>query len=143
MRKKEFYIAIGFRALRLAFIVGAVSILAELGFVFGIRLLGSPVPLTSFFAVGMFSGIIGLMPVLPSPSRLSPEPIDLWGRFFLLMEFSVIVGAAIFASSKFIAYNHVIVPIGIGFAVYVYLLFLISALVINFGRLRREISAAG
>jgi hypothetical protein len=128
------------RAFLLAVFAAVVSIIAELSFVFSMKLMGHPVRITSFGALLLFTTLMGFMPVWPSPSRISSTPISLVGRVLLVIEFTMLVTAAIFASSSFMAHEHVIVPVDIWFAGYAYVLILMVMLFANFGRLKREIS---
>jgi hypothetical protein len=130
------------RAFVLAVFILTVALMAELGFVYGMRLFAHSVSFTSFFAVCFFPGLSGFAPTLPSPSRLSFRPVGLWGRILLLIEFTIFVAVAIFASSQLMVYKHVAVPVDLTFAAYAYVLVLVVTLVANFGRLRREIAAS-
>lgn len=136
------YISLLTRAFLLAVFLAVVTVAGELLFVFLARQMHPGMPFTSFYAVVLFAIGAGFMPVWPSPSRISSTPISLLGRLLLLIEFTIFVAVAIFASVKFMAYEHVIVPIDTWFAAYAYVLILVVMLVANFGRLRREISAS-
>ncbi len=142
MTMKIKYVTMMLRALILVLFIAGMAMLGELVFVYGMRLFGHPVYFTSFFAVGFFSCFVGFLPTLPSPSRISSMPIGVGGRVVLLIEITLAVALAIFASSKFMAYEHVVVPIDLAFAAYAYGLILVATLIANFGRLRREISAS-
>lgn len=104
------------------------------------RLSGHHVIFTSFYALVMFATLVGFMPLQPSPSRISDVPINFSGRAFLVAEVTIFVVSAIFVSSKFIAYEHIFIPVDISFAAYAYALVLIVSLISNFRQLRREIS---
>jgi hypothetical protein len=130
------------RAFLLALVTAILAIAAESIFVFAMRLSGHHVLFTSFWALVLFAVLMAFMPVWPSPSRISSTPIGLGGRVLLLIEFTIFVAAAIFASAKFMAYQHVVVPVEIWFAAYAYGLVLVVMLFANFSRLRREISAS-
>lgn len=138
MIMNETHIAVILRGLLLALAVGTGALFGELIFVYGMRLFGHQAAFTSFFAVCLFSGLSGFIPVLPSPSLLSSAPIGLFVRFALLIEFTLLVMAAIVVSSKFMAENHIVISIDIWFAAYAYVLVLVIMLVANFGRLRHE-----
>ncbi len=136
------YISIAGRAFFLAAFLAAISVAGELIVVEVLRMNNPNLPFSSFYAVGMFCGLSGFLPFQPSPSRISSTPISLFGRLLLLLEFTLFVVAAMFASSQFMASRHVVVPVEISFAAYAYGLILIVMLFANFGRLRREVSAS-
>ena len=136
------YIILVIRAFWFAVFVAAVALFAELLFVFIMGTMGHRVYFTSFGSLALFTGMMGFLPVQPSPSRISKTPLNIIGRAILLVEFTTFVAIAMFASARFMAWRHLIVPIEIWFAAYAYGLLLIVMLIANFGRLRREISTS-
>lgn len=130
------------RVFLLTIFVAGIAGIAEVSFVFAMRLIGHRVPFTPFFALALFSGMAGFIPLQPSPSRISSAPISLVGRMLLVIETAACVAAAMFASSRFMASRHIVMPMEIWFAAYAYVLILIVMLIANFGRLRHEISAS-
>src|SRR5215469_16614196 len=136
------YIVLMTRAFLLAIFVAAVALIAELFFVFVMKTTAHPAYVTSFGALVLFATMMGFLPGWPSPSRISQTPISLLGRVVLLVEFTALVAVAMFASSRFMALRHIVVPVEIWFAAYAYVLILVVMLIANFGRLRREISTS-
>jgi hypothetical protein len=130
------------RAFLLAIFVAVVALAAELFFVFAMRIVAHPVYVTSFGGLLLFTTMMGFLPVWPSPSRISKTPITLAGRALLLIEFTAFVAAAMVASSRFMAWRHIVMPVEIWFAAYAYVLILVVMLIANFGRLKREISTS-
>jgi hypothetical protein len=132
------YIVLVMRGALLAIFVAAIALIAELFFVFVMRTVAHSVRITSFGALILFATMMGFLPVWPSPSRISQTPINLLGRVVLLVEFTTFVAVAMYASSRFMGWRHIAVPVEIWFAAYAYGLVLIVTLVANFNRLKRE-----
>ncbi|HWB44515.1 MAG TPA: hypothetical protein VG900_03675 [Hyphomicrobiaceae bacterium] len=126
----------------LSFYIGSLALTGEVFVVLGMRWIGHPVLFTSFWALSMFSGMVGFLPSQPSPSRISTAPIGLAGRALLVIETGAFVAGAMFASSRFMAWRHIVMPVEIWFAAYAYVLILVVMLFANFSRLRREITAS-
>lgn len=131
------------RAFFFAACVGIMTIVGEILFVLVMRLAGYAAHFTAFYALVLFAAFLGLSAAQPSPSRISRTRIDLAGRALLILEFTILVALAIFASSKYMSYERVVVPVDIDFAAYAYVLVLVVMLIANFGRLRLEGSSAG
>ena len=130
------------RTFLLAVFVATVALIGEAFVVFAMRLLVHPVLFTSFWALGLFCGMMGFLPSQLSPSRISSAPIGFAGRVLLVIETGAFVAVAMFASSRFMAFRHIVIPVEIWFAAYAYGLILVVMLIANFGRLRREASAS-
>jgi len=126
------------RGLLVALAVAILSVVAELTFIFVMRLSDHRIVFTSFYAVVLFSGLMGFVPLMLSPSRVSSISMGIKARIFLTSEISLFALVAILASHSYMKSHSLTAPAEISLAGYSYVLILVLTLVFNFRRLKHE-----
>jgi hypothetical protein len=139
MLRMKFYVILSIRALLYAIFLATIMIISEVVFVFATKLIDHQLPFTSFFSVGFFAVSTGFVPFMPSPSRLSSVPLGLGARVLLVIEYTAFVAVAILASSKFMLYEHIVIPNSAAQCMSAYVVITVISLISNFSKLKREI----
>ena len=119
------------RALALAVCIAVLAIVAGIIYAWAAKH-----PFSSLYPSTLFCGLIGMIPFLESPSRLSFSNIGIMNRMLLVLETTCFALLSVLGCYKFMEYRHITTVISPMIGLYFYLVALIATFFVGIPKLK-------
>lgn len=125
------YASLAARAFLMTLFLACLAIFGEIAFVLIAKIFGRPIQFSSFYALIVFSGLAGFVPLSATPNRLSDAVLSAKHRVLLVFEIALLVTIAIVASASYMANKAATIDHGVELSVGAYCFALVISLIVN------------